>query len=440
MGTAEEVLGSADGGESLLDRDDVPNANQSVTCFSCDAPMVGLYCHACGNKNDDYRRSIFRLIVEMFTNVTALDSRVWRTLWTLMRKPGQVARDYADGARTRWTSPVRLFLAASLLLFGYISLSGTQMIAFGNLQGEEPEVASLDERYPVKLHWFVQRDRLVFPPDGAKIVLSGQQLGAAGVGFNAGYRDAVLNSIEDIEEELEGLSEPSERAVLETQLERLRRELDEIADDKPVDDLTGSETSNDVPATFGTGRDRSVTLDADGTNQLMQRVLRNPQVVNNQLNTKLKWMMFLMLPLTMLLGAVFIRGRDKAMLYDHLVHAGYIHAFSFLLLLVFILLAQFTPIPFLVLIYTGILLVYLPMSAKGMFRRSDIKSILTAYGVGIVYSTIMMIAAISIIARALAEEAATIEASKPAVEAPADAPVSEPEPEPGAPEPEPQQP
>ncbi len=435
MSTTEEVLGLADGGERLLDRDDVPNANQSVTCFSCDAPMVGLYCHACGNKNDDYRRSIFRLIVEMFTNITALDSRVWRTLWTLIRKPGQVARDYADGARTRWTSPVRLFLAASLLLFGYISLSGTQMIAFGNLQGEEPEVASLDERYPVKLHWFVQRDRLVFPPDGAKIVLSGQQLGAAGAGYNAGHIGAIEDNIERIEDELEDATDVETRARLEERLERLRDRLGEAKAIVAEESDAGLEVDDDVKATFSTGRDNSVTLDADGTNQLMQRVLRNPQVVNNQLNTKLKWMMFLMLPLTMVLGAVFIRGRDKAMLYDHLVHAGYIHAFSFLLLLAFILLAQFTPIPGLLLIYSGILLVYLPMSAKGMFRRSDIKSILTAYGVGLVYSTIMLIAAIFIIATALAEEAAAIEANKPKVEAPADTPASE-----DVPEAEPRQP
>jgi len=54
--------------------------------------------------------------------------------------------------------------------------------------------------------------------------------------------------------------------------------------------------------------------------------------------------MFFMMPLSMLIGAIFIRGKERAMLYDHLVHAAYIHAFAFLLLLLFILLVQFTPI------------------------------------------------------------------------------------------------
>lgn len=418
MGTVEEVLGVVDGGERLLDQDNVPNSNQSTACFSCEEPMVGLYCYACGNKNDDYRRSIFRLIVEMFTNITALDSRVWRTLWTLLRKPGQVARDYADGARTRWTSPVRLFLAASLLLFGYIGLTDTQMIAFGNLQGDEPTVESLDDRYPVKFHWFVQRDKLVFPPEGAKVVLSGQQIGAAGAGWNAGHTASLQDSIADVEDALEAVPNADARAELTERLKSLRQELADSQADMNNGSVLDTE-ANSSTIKFGNSDENAIELDEDGTNQLVQRVLRNPQVVNNQLNTKLKWMMFLMLPLTMLLGAIFIRGRDKAMLYDHLVHAGYIHAFSFLLLLTFILLAQFTPMPGLLWIYIGILLVYLPMSAKGMFSRSDIKSILTAYGVGMVYSFIMLFAAIMIIATALREEAAAIEANQAMIEAPA---------------------
>jgi hypothetical protein len=44
---------------SLLDADSIPNENQSLTCFSCEEPMTGLFCYACGNKNDNYRRSVW---------------------------------------------------------------------------------------------------------------------------------------------------------------------------------------------------------------------------------------------------------------------------------------------------------------------------------------------------------------------------------------------
>jgi len=105
--------------------DKIPDANQSHTCFSCDENMTGIYCYACGNKNDNYRRSIWSLGTELFSSLTALEGRIWRSLHSLILKPGAMAREFADGARQKWTSPVRLFLATSLLLFGYIAISQT---------------------------------------------------------------------------------------------------------------------------------------------------------------------------------------------------------------------------------------------------------------------------------------------------------------------------
>ena len=123
--------------------------------------------------------------------------------------------------------------------------------------------------------------------------------------------------------------------------------------------------------------------------------------------------MFLMMPFSMLLGAIFIRGRNKAMLYDHLVHSAYIHAFSFLLLFAFIALVQFTPIKGLLWIYMIILLVYLPLSAKRMFGRSWFKSFLTSYGVGMIYSFIMLIVLFALILMGLSYIAKDVAVQKP---------------------------
>jgi hypothetical protein len=74
MGTEEESLFHEMGvrdQSGLLDADSIPNANQSLTCFSCDEPMTGLFCYACGNKNDNYRRSVWSLGVELFQSLTA---------------------------------------------------------------------------------------------------------------------------------------------------------------------------------------------------------------------------------------------------------------------------------------------------------------------------------------------------------------------------------
>jgi len=61
-----------------LDADNIPNDNQAHYCFSCEGPMKGAFCIACGQKNDNYRRGILSLIWELFTSITALEGHIWR--------------------------------------------------------------------------------------------------------------------------------------------------------------------------------------------------------------------------------------------------------------------------------------------------------------------------------------------------------------------------
>ena len=109
--------------------------------------------------------------------------------------------------------------------------------------------------------------------------------------------------------------------------------------------------------------------------------------------------MFIMMPFTMLIGAIFIRGRGNALLYDHLVHAAYIHAVAFFLLLLGILLSFIFPGATVSKALFVIMLIYLPLSLKRMFRRGWLKTIWTSYGVGFIYAfnmTIIMTALLGV--------------------------------------------
>ena len=154
---------------------------------------------------------------------------------------------------------------------------------------------------------------------------------------------------------------------------------------------TDPETATEDNFNFDGPAGNSFSLDSEGVRNAVSIGLREPERINSHIGKRLSQIMFAMMPFSMLLGAIFIRGREKAMLFDHLVHAAYIHAFSFLLLFVFMLLVQFTPIKGLLWVYMAILLIYLPISAKRMFGRSWFKSILTSYGVGVIYTFIMML-------------------------------------------------
>lgn len=421
MGTEDELLIALDEGRGLLDQDNVPNENQSLECFSCGETMAGLFCHNCGNKNDNYRRSIFSLIIEMVENLTAIDSRMWRSLYSLIRRPGQMARDFSDGARQKWTSPVRLYIAASLLLFGYIALSQTQIIAVGSIGESQPsslvKVGNAEQSLSPRLLFFVRKSEMVDLTDIEASTKYGSDFirGIVDAGSDNMNVEELNEAILELDTRLENTEVQLEKDILTTTREGLiaQREkaiearegsVTSVSDEKRTVENVEDETStegNSGGLTFTGTSGEQITLDQNGLRQIIDMVMTRPELINNRVNDNLKLAMFFMMPLAMLLGAIFIRSRDRAMLYDHLVHAAYIHAFSFMLLLGFILLHQYTSLGGLLFFYTLILLIYLPISAKRMFGRGWFKSFLTAYGVGSVYSLVMLFVFAGIVVLAL---------------------------------------
>jgi len=93
-------------------------------CKNCDTPLQGAWCHACGQKGEDYHRSIRHLIAEAFEGLTHFDGRFWNTLPRLIIKPGALTRDYLEGKRASQIPPFRLFLVVLLVVFFVGGLGG----------------------------------------------------------------------------------------------------------------------------------------------------------------------------------------------------------------------------------------------------------------------------------------------------------------------------
>lgn len=53
----------------------------------------------------------------MLSEFVSLDGRFWVTLWTLVRYPGKLAREYFDGRGARYMRPLNLFLLLNLVFF-----------------------------------------------------------------------------------------------------------------------------------------------------------------------------------------------------------------------------------------------------------------------------------------------------------------------------------
>jgi hypothetical protein len=86
-------------------------------CANCATPLIGAWCWKCGQAGEDFHRSVWRLIAEVFEGLFHLDGRVLRTLPALMWRPGALTRAYLDGHRAPQIPPLRLFLVVLLVVF-----------------------------------------------------------------------------------------------------------------------------------------------------------------------------------------------------------------------------------------------------------------------------------------------------------------------------------
>lgn len=94
------------------------NGGAADICTNCGTALVGAFCHACGQKRFvEADRRIGHVLHQFVDSVTDLDGRVWRTLRALLFRPGLLSREYFEGRRARWLSPVSLFLAISVVYF-----------------------------------------------------------------------------------------------------------------------------------------------------------------------------------------------------------------------------------------------------------------------------------------------------------------------------------
>jgi hypothetical protein len=91
-------------------------------CLNCDEQLGGDFCARCGQENTDYRVSLRRLLGDLADELFQLESRLWRSLWTLARRPGRLTSEYNAGRRVRYTTPLRLYLLTSVAYFALVSL------------------------------------------------------------------------------------------------------------------------------------------------------------------------------------------------------------------------------------------------------------------------------------------------------------------------------
>jgi hypothetical protein len=120
---AAEILG---GGRQPANPVEAAEANHA--CANCGAHLEGRYCHACGQRAHLHTK-LWHLFHELVEGITHLDGRLWRTLPLLAFRPGRLSREWREGKRSRYTSPLHVFLFGIFLLFIIPNFTGRHLIS-----------------------------------------------------------------------------------------------------------------------------------------------------------------------------------------------------------------------------------------------------------------------------------------------------------------------
>lgn len=135
--------------EVEVKQDDIPYEK----CLNCGTELVGGYCHKCGQQATSKTPTVGDFLHEYAINAFIWDPQFFKTVGTLLRRPGQLTNDYMDGKFVSQEHPLKLNM---FLLFVFVS-----MFLLFSPKSDEDAVSSLiqDERaYPALQVEFYKKD------------------------------------------------------------------------------------------------------------------------------------------------------------------------------------------------------------------------------------------------------------------------------------------
>lgn len=116
---------------------------RGTQCLNCDHPLdiSDKYCPNCGQLNSTKKLAFDDFFTEFFAGIFAYDSRLRRTLVTLLFNPGKISKDYIQGKRVVYANPFKFYLSASIIFFIIFSFSSS----FDGLDVEQQNLQEIPE-------------------------------------------------------------------------------------------------------------------------------------------------------------------------------------------------------------------------------------------------------------------------------------------------------
>lgn len=268
-------------------------------CTDCGQPVEGKFCSNCGQPTHVHR-SLLHLGEEMLHGVLHFDARIWRTLPLLAINPGRLTREWVQGRRTRYVSPLAMFLFTVFLMFFAFSFSG----------GLEPKVSTTLTP--------AERAELMTELEAARVELSEASVGAEAAPASEALqlnRQARATTVEVLETRL-GIADPAARRT---------------------DGLTPGSWQAQVHDAVAAG-DLKVNMGNGALNEKIKKKLLNPDLAIYKIQQTAYKFSFLLIPISIPFVSLLFLWRRRPTLYDHGVFVLYsLTAMSILAMFVSIL-------------------------------------------------------------------------------------------------------
>ena len=97
------------------------DASTRSRCANCDALLADRYCGRCG-QDSHASLSFGHFMHELAEGLLHVDSKFWRTLRTLLTRPGLLTAEYLGGKRLAYSPPFRSYLVISIVYFVLASI------------------------------------------------------------------------------------------------------------------------------------------------------------------------------------------------------------------------------------------------------------------------------------------------------------------------------
>lgn len=99
---------------------------RGTECLNCGHPLElsDRYCPNCSQANSTKHLTLKDFLDELFEDMVRFDTRLVRTLQTMLWTPGKISQDFIAGKRKTYANPFRLLLTLAFIYFLLLSITG----------------------------------------------------------------------------------------------------------------------------------------------------------------------------------------------------------------------------------------------------------------------------------------------------------------------------